>query len=105
MRTLQIKKLSIAPAGSEEGVIMEQYQYLHQKKMQKQKQPVAIVDLTSAGITRQCYAFPIAVPNKISICPIDKCRKGKVVSIHTMMTHEGAEVYFHFFSTMALYPC
>jgi hypothetical protein len=67
MRTLQIKKLSIAPAGSEEEVIMEQYQYLHQKKMQMQKQPVAVVDLTSAGITQQCYAIPIAVPHESDI--------------------------------------
>jgi len=64
------------------------------------------VDLTSAGITQQCYAIPIAVPHKvISISPIDKCRKGKVVPVHTMMTHKGAEVYIDFFSTMALYPC
>lgn len=32
----------------------------------------------------------------ISISPVDKFRKGKVVPVHTMMTHEGAEVYFHF---------
>ena len=67
MRTLQIKKLSIAPAGSEEEVIMEQHQYLHQKKTQMQKQPVAVVDLTSAGITQQCYAIPIAFPHKSDI--------------------------------------
>jgi hypothetical protein len=64
MRTLQIKKLSIAPAGSEEEVIMEQYQYLHQKKIQMQKQPVAVVDLTPAGTTQQCYAILIAVTHK-----------------------------------------
>lgn len=63
MRTLQIKKLNNAPAGSEEEVIMEQNQYLHQKEMQMQKHPVAVVDLTSAGIKQQCYVIPIAVPN------------------------------------------
>jgi hypothetical protein len=67
MRTLQIRKLSIAPAGSEEEVIMGLYQYLHQKKMQMQKQPVAVVDLTSAGITQHCYAIPIAVSHQRDI--------------------------------------
>jgi len=67
MRILQIKKLSIAPAGSEEELIMDQYQYLHQKKIQMQKRPVADVDLTPAGITQQCYAIPIAVPHQSDI--------------------------------------
>jgi hypothetical protein len=84
MRRVQIKTLNIAPAGSEGEVTKEQYQYLPQWKMQMQKQPVADVDLTSAGIRQQCYAIPIAKHVK----EIKKCRRDKVVLVHKIKTYE-----------------